>query len=472
MSALKKGSELILKIESLAFGGKGVARVNDFVVFVANTLPKDIVLAKISHKKNSYAEAKCLQTLEESPLRIKPRCEYLPYCGGCQWQSLNYSSQLHYKRQQVVDSLERIGGFREINIAETIASEMLYSYRNKMEFSFSDRRWLLPNESCLDEKSTNFALGLHGPNQYAKVVDIDRCYLQSELSNAILREVKEFAQRSGFPPYSNKTHSGFWRFLVIREGKNTGEIMVNLVTSWENPQLMESLAITLIAKYPQIKSIVNNINSSRASVAFGEKERIIYGSDTILEKIGDFTFEISANSFFQTNTKQAERLYQKILEFADLKGDEIVYDLYCGIGTIAIFISKYVRKVVGIEIIEDAVRNAHRNCIRNGVKNCHFVLGDVKEELSNIEKLVIKFGRPHTVIVDPPRGGMHPKSVKELIKLAPNRIIYVSCNPTTMARDLKEFCEQRYKLQLVQPVDMFPHTAHIESITLLKTRLS
>jgi len=461
MVDIKRGSELTLRIESLAFGGKGVARVDGFVLFVSEALPGELVRVRVLKKKNSYAEARCLEVLESSSLRVEPRCQYFGLCGGCRWQNLHYQAQLEYKRQEVIDSLERIGGFKGIAVEETLPSEDIYFYRNKMEFSFSDRRWLTGDE---DQKPENFALGLHVPERYDKVLDIDQCYLQSESSNAILREVKEFALRSGLEPYSNKTHRGFWRFLVIREGKNTGETMVNLVTSREELKLMKELAARLVVKHPEIKSVLNNINSTRSSIAFGEREDLIYGRNTIIERVGDFSFEISANSFFQTNTRQTERLYQKVVELAGFQGAERVYDLYCGTGPITIFVSRYVKKVIGIEILEEAVRNAQGNCERNKVKNCYFVLGDVKDELPRIKD---SYGRPQVVILDPPRAGVHPKVLKRLLELAPERIIYLSCNPTTLARDLKVLCKERYRIEVVQPVDMFPHTYHIETVSLL-----
>lgn len=450
-----------MRIESLAFGGKGVARVDGFVLFVSETLPGELVRARVFKKKNSYAEARCLEVLESSSLRVEPCCQYFGLCGGCRWQNLHYRAQLEYKRQEVMDSLERIGGFKGIKVEETLPSEEVYFYRNKMEFSFSDRRWLTADE---DQKPIDFALGLHVPERYDKVLDIDQCYLQSESSNAILREVKEFALRSGLQPYSNKTHQGFWRFLVIREGKNTGETMVNLVTSRKEPELMKELATGLVTKHPEIKSVLNNINSTKSSVAFGEREDLIYGRNTILEKVGGFSFEISANSFFQTNTKQTERLYQKVLELAGFQGAETVYDLYCGIGPITIFVSSYVKKVIGIEVLEEAVRNAQKNCELNGVRNCHFVLGDVKDVLPRIKD---SYGRPQVVILDPPRAGVHPKVLRRLLELAPERIIYVSCNPTTLARDLKVLCGERYWIEAIHPVDMFPHTYHVEIVSLL-----
>jgi 23S rRNA (uracil1939-C5)-methyltransferase len=472
---IKKGGEVILKVDNLAFGGKGVARLNDFVIFVDSAIVGDTVKVKIVKKKKSYAEAKVLEVLEPSELRAKPECQHFGVCGGCKWQNLNYTSQLEFKRQNIVDSLERIGGLKNVKVENTLPSPEIYFYRNKIEFSFGDVEWkvsgisnkkLVMNGKGKLEVSgnDNTVLGFHVPERFDKILHINECFLQSKISNEILHTVRKLAVGSSLPAYSVKNHSGFWRFLVIREGKNTSEVMINIITTRFEEKLMKNLASSLIEKFPEIKSFVNNINSGKANIAFGEEEYLIYGTNSITEKLGKFRFEISANSFFQTNTHQTERLYSTVLKFADLKGDEIVYDLYSGTGTIAIYISESVKEVVGFEFVKNAVDNAFRNCEINGIKNCKFILGDIKEKL----KLHYE-NKPGVVIIDPPRDGMHKDVVKTVLDISPNKIVYVSCNPTTLARDLavmKDF----YEIEIVQPVDMFPHTFHIESVVKMRRR--
>jgi len=463
---VRRGEEIVLKIEDVAYGGLGVARVDGVVVFVEKGLPGQTVRARVVKKKSDYLTARILEVLEPADYEIPPQCSHFGVCGGCKWQNVTYEKQLEFKQKIVQDSLQRIGGFYGLSVQPTRPSPDVFFYRNKMEFSFSDRRWLLSNQEQ-EEKPKDFALGLHVPRRYDKIVDIDACYLQSEESNALLNLVKEFAMTSGLSPWSTADHTGFWRHLVIREGKHTGQRMVNVVTSEKDEAVMARLSGRILESKISISSFVNNINRSKGSTAFGEEEWTVWGEPLIREKLGDYDFEISANSFFQTNTRQAERLYDTVIELADFSGEEIVYDLYSGTGTISIYISKLVRKVLGIEVIEAAVQDARRNKALNQVENVEFVLGDVKDEMKRMEELVDVVGRPDVLIVDPPRAGLHPKSVQAIQKLAPEKMVYVSCNPTTLARDLAEW-KNRYTLRQVQPVDMFPHTYHIETVVLLE----
>ncbi len=496
-----KGQDIELTIEDFAFEGKSLSRLDGFVIFVYGAVPGDTVLAKILRVKKSFAEARVIQIMAQSPLRTTPKCKYFGTCGGCKWQNLNYQSQLEFKRQNVIDALERIGNFREIGVNPTLGSEDIYFYRNKMEFSFGNERWLTQEElKAKDEKrKTNverkevedgshlqppldFALGLHVPERFDKVLDIDECWLQSELSNQILNTVREFGKSKNlsihstkpeaYPPLAEKTHTGYLRNLVIREGKNneTLEVMVNLVTSEDKPEIMGDLCNTLIKRLPQITTVVNNITTRKSQVAVGDYERVYYGDGVITDRVGDFRFRISANSFFQTNTKQAEKLYATARDLAQLQPTDVVYDLYSGAGTIAIYISKSVKKVIGIEMVEIAITDARRNAGLNGVVNCFFLEGDLKDKLTKDTRWVTEHGKPDVVMVDPPRSGIHPKVVREILQLAPSRIVYVSCNPTTQARDLKTLCEGKYRLDVVQPVDMFPHTYHIENVVRLTLR--
>ncbi len=471
---MKKGDYLELNIESYAFEGKGISRIKkddgdekNYVVFVQGSYPGDKVNAKITKIKKSFAEAKAAEILIPSRERVETRCKYFGICGGCKQQDLSYKAQIKYKQQQVDEIFKKLGGFTDFEILPIIPSENIFFYRNKMEFSFSDKRWLLENEINSESKHDNsFALGLHIPNIYDKVLDIDICYLQSELSYKILNFTREFFKSKNILPYSTRTHSGFLRNLVIRQAYHTKDLMVNLVTADEDNDLMKVYANELLKNFPEITTIVNNINQKKASVAIGDYEKIYFGEGFITDMIGEYTFRISANSFFQTNTLQAEKLYHTTLDFAELKGDEIVYDLYSGAGTIAIYISKYVKEVYAFESVESAIEDAKVNAELNEIKNVNFFNADLyKSFLPLIEEK--KIPKPSIVILDPPRSGLHKNTVEDVIKINPEKIVYVSCNPTTQARDIKLFPEAGYKLIKMRPVDMFPHTFHIENVALL-----
>lgn len=469
-TAIKKGAELELRVESLAFGGRGVCRLNGFVIFVEDALPGQKVQARIFRKRKGYAEARALQMLEPSSEEVLPRCAHFGECGGCRCQNLDYAAQLKYKQQQVTESLERIGGFQTVEVRPTLSSPDLYYYRNKMEFSFGDQRWLSHQEIERNAitKPRDFALGLHVRGRYDKILDLDECHLQSARSVELLHFVRRFALGSGWPPYTTRGHTGFWRHLVIREGKQTGETMVNLVTA-DVPQAfpaVEELGREIAANFPDVTTAVHNINRKKAQVAAGDEERVLFGPGYIKEKIGDGLFRISANSFFQTNTRAGEALYQQVRELGAFSGHETVYDLYAGAGIISIIIADQVKRVVGFELVEEAIADAVRNCELNGVTNCAFVQGDLKDALVPAEARR-QWGPPDAMIFDPPRAGLHEKVLRAVLKLGPQRIVYVSCNPTTFARDVKGLCEGPYRLDVVQPVDMFPHTAHIEVVSRL-----
>jgi len=460
---LKKGGLIELEITGMAFGGKGIAKVDGFTVFVEHAVPLDRVTARVLKKKKSFAEAVVVEILESSPYRIKPPCEYSGFCGGCKWQFLQYDRQLDYKRQHVEESIEHIGLIKGLPVYPAIPSEKIFGYRNKMEFSCSDRKWLLPSDFATGEKSTGFAMGLHVPGTFDKVLDIRACLLQPEAGNMILEDAKAFMKNSGAPPYGIKSHEGFWRFLMLRNSAANKNWMVNIITSAENRRIVEPLAAMLTEKYPGVVSVINNITSSKAAVATGEYEIFLAGSHYIKDKLGDFEFEISANSFFQTNTPGAEILYGKVKEFAGLTGRETVLDLYSGTGTIPVFLSADAGQITGLEIVGSAVSDAEKNCRTNGISNCKFVLGDIRESLSKIGN------KPDVMIIDPPRAGMHKDVVKQVSDMAPRRIVYVSCNPATLARDLF-LLKEHYEVREVQPVDMFPHTWHIESVARLEKR--
>lgn len=457
---LKKGQILELKIEKLAFGGHGLVRVNGFAVFVERAVPGDEVRAKIFRKKRNHAEGRVIDLITPSPFRVMPPCRYSGFCGGCPWQVLDYEKQVVFKREHVVESMEHIGRFEGIRVLPVIPSDQRFEYRNKMEFSFSDRRWLLPEELSRADISKDFALGLHVPGTFHKVLDIDACLLQGNLGNKILGEVRSYVRQSGIPPYGLKSHQGFWRFLMLRHSLRYDTWMVNIVTSEGQTSWLQPLADHLGEKYENITSFVHNVNTRRASIAVGERERLVAGESFIRDRIGRFEFEISSNSFFQTNTAGAECLYEIVKDYARLTGHETVVDLYSGTGTIPIFLSDGAAEIIGIEISESAIRNAQKNCEINRIDNCHLICGDIKAGLKQVKK------QPHVLIVDPPRAGMHPDVVKVVCSLAPAKIIYVSCNPASLARDLAMLKED-YHVVEIQPVDMFPHTYHIECVARL-----
>ncbi len=466
---VQKGQEIDLDIDGLAFGGQGIGRFNDMVVFVDRAIPGQRIRARVYRLRQSYAEARLLEVVRQSSLYTEPACTHFGECGGCALQHLEYVEQIKAKREQVCDSLERLGGFAGVEVAATLPSPDVYFYRNKMEFSFSRQRWLSPTEMESIEQAADESvfLGLHAKRFYDKIVHVDDCFLLHPKTNEIMREVREFARRSGLPAYSTLSHDGFWRFLVMRHAKSTDELMVNLIVSHYDSDLASDFTRLISSRFAEVSSLLYSVSTSRAGVAFAEKEYLLAGKRCIVEKIGRLEFEISSGSFFQTNSRQAQRLYEVVVDYAQLSDSETVYDLYCGAGTISLYLSDRAKRVIGFEAVESAIADARRNARRNGINNCEFVLGDLRDRLSETERVLAEFGKPDVLIIDPPRGGMHPKTVQAVLKLSPQRIVHVSCNPTTLARDLKILCESQYRLVKVQPVDMFPHTAHIEVVAKL-----
>jgi 23S rRNA (uracil1939-C5)-methyltransferase len=449
---IKKKDIVELEISDLAYGGTSVAKVNGFVILVYGGIPGDVVKAEITNKKPNYAEAKVLQIVKESELRTRPICSHFGLCGGCTWQNLKYEEQLKFKTRQVKQSLKHIGGFDDPPVQDALGSENEFYYRNKMEYAFSPH----PEKKLI--------LGLHPRNRFDLVFDLEECFLQSEMANKIVDFTRSFARDKNIPAYNPKDQSGLLRYLMIREGKNTDSTMVNLVTYKGDFPPAKEFSDGLFSNFPSVKSIVRNINPKLAQIARGEIEEVLGGERVITEKLADYTFEISSNSFFQTNSRQAENLYGVVLIMADLQGEEEILDLYCGNGTISILLSSKSKKVIGVESVEEAVQNAKRNAELNEINNCEFISGETKKVLKDFEQ---DNRVPHLVVIDPPRAGLHPRGIKSLLSLRPPKIVYVSCNPTTLARDLKIFCEQDYRLENVQPVDMFPHTYHIESVAKL-----
>ncbi|MFW6052719.1 MAG: 23S rRNA (uracil(1939)-C(5))-methyltransferase RlmD [Desulfosalsimonas sp.] len=460
---VKKKQEIKLDITGIAFGGRGIAKVDGFAVFVDGAVPGDTVSARIVKKKKNYAEARVTEVLNPSDDRIEPPCRYSGWCGGCKWQFLKYERQLEYKQNHVREALEHIAGISGVTVHPVLPSEKVFGYRNKMEFSFSDRRWLLPEELGRPDILKDFALGLHVPGTFDKILDIDACMLQPEKGNRILNDVRDFVRSSGLFPYGLRSHAGFWRFLMLRHSVAENMWLVNVVTSSENSRALRSLADYLISAHDDIAGVVNNITASKAAVAAGEYEIPVAGRQFLKERLGRFEFEISANSFFQTNTLQAEKIYETVRRFAGLAGGETVLDLYTGTGTIPIWLCEDAGEIIGLEMAASAVADAEKNCRKNSIENCRFIAGDIRRTISEIEK------QPDVIIIDPPRAGMHKDVVKAVISISPEKIVYVSCNPATLARDLLMLAGH-YRVAEIQPVDMFPHTYHIEAVANLEKR--
>ena len=465
---VKKGDEISVRIIELSSEGKGISKLEDgFVIFSTGTLPGDEALIKILKKKTSYAEAKLVEIIIPSGYRTEPVCSYFGVCGGCKLQNYEYEKQSEHKSDVVKNALERIGGFKNINVPDTLKCDEVFFYRNKMEYSFSDDEWM--TEKDLDQKKELFALGLHVPKFHSKIINIQKCWLQSEASNDILNFTRDFFKNRNVSVYSTKTQSGFLRFLILRQSKNTNDFMINLITFDYDVQLMKEYSEQLIKNFPYITTIINSISQKKAQVAVGDTEKILTGSGFIYEKLKsisgkEYLFKISPQSFFQTNTLQAENLFNTVISFGEFKKEDKVLDLYCGAGSISIFISDMVKKVFGVEIVNDAIEDAYINTELNKADNIEFTCSDIKEFIEGNEN-VREFNK---LILDPPRAGLHPKICEVLSETNFEKIIYVSCNPHTQARDLQIICSKgKYAIDKIQPVDMFPHTYHIENVVSL-----
>lgn len=464
--ALKKGTEVELTVESTAFKGKGVAKYDGIAVFVPGTAPGDIIKARITRKKKSFREAKVLEILQPSPKRIEPKCSHANVCGGCTWQHLPYTEQVKHKEQHVRDHMERIAHIDPDIVQQIVKCDSEFYYRNKMEYSFGTKRWLTEEEIQRDEyvDDTAFAAGLHAPGRFDKILNLKECHLQDPVSYQILDFVRNHCIQNQIPAFDTYKKEGFMRHLVIRNSHFTDDLMVNLVTFRDEPETVNQLKDELLKEFPQITTIVNNVNDQPNPTAVGRFENVLYGPGFIVDKIGNHSFKIHANAFFQTNTRQAEKLYSVARDFAELDNGGHLFDLYCGVGTLSLYMADKADKVTGIEIVDVAIENARFNAKENNVENTEFVLGDMKDTFN--DEFLDKNGRPDCVITDPPRSGMHPDVVEQLCNLDVNRLVYVSCNPSTMARDLKEL-KEFYTIDAVQPVDMFPQTYHIEAVAKL-----
>ncbi len=463
-----KGDVLTLTVADIAEKDQCFGRLdNGMAVMVSGMLAVgDRVSAKIKKVRQRYLEAILVELLEPSSDRTTPLCAYFGVCGGCKLMHIRYEAQLLYKQKKVKDALEHIGDFSAPPLHQAQAASTPFYYRNKIEFSFSNMRYLLPDELSLAELSRpkEFALGFHAPGNFEKVIDIDYCYLAKEVMNRALVLTRSFAMTNALVPYAAKAHTGFLRNLVVRFSENKEEVMVNLVTSWHDEALMQRYRVHLEAGMDAEKlTVVNNVTERHNNVATGDAEYTLSGAGYITERLGGLDFRISANSFFQTNSSQAELLYRSILEVARLNPEDTVYDLYCGTGTITLTLAQHCRQAIGLEVVESSINDARSNATLNGIGNAAFLKVDLKDFHSILEALEA-FDAPRVIITDPPRAGMHPKALSTMLRLRPERIVYVSCNPASLARDGKEIALYGYTLVSVQPVDMFPHTSHIESV--------
>ena len=464
---IKKGSEVNLTIDSLSYGGKGISRYDGIVIFTNNVLPGQTIKAKIIKKKKTYLEAIPIEIIKESPFKQKEKCNHFYDCGGCKTQDLKYEEQINQKENQIIEALNHLGKIDVKEIEPIIKSNIIYEYRNKMEFSFSNSRWLINNEKGLkNEKPKDFALGLHPPRRFDKIVDVDNCDIQTKLANKILALIKKESIENKLAPYDIINHTGFIRNVVIKHPKYSDQVMINIITAYKQDELLMPIVSKLKKISPNIKSIINTINDKKSDSAYGMPQNLLYGENFIVEHLNEFEFEISADSFFQTNSIQALNMYEYVRDECNLSNSEIVYDFYCGTGTISIFVAKNAKKVYGFEIVESAIKDAKKNALKNKVKNIEFYCGDLSKMLQNYSELIEK-NPCDVLILDPPRAGLHPKTLKEVLKINPKKIIYVSCNPTTQARDVREFINSNYIMGKVQPIDMFPHTHHIECVITL-----
>ncbi len=470
MARKKQNYPLIegLEITTLAAEGKAMGRWNDQVVFVPMTVPGDVVDVQIRIKRRRFMEGVVVNYRKHSDQKINPFCSHFGVCGGCKWQNLGYDEQLRFKTEQVRDQLTRIGKIELPEIRPCLGSARTQFYRNKLEFTFADRRWMTYEEIADQGKeiAPEPALGFHIPNMFDKVLDIEKCWLQADPSNAIRLELKRFCVEQGYTFYNAREHSGLMRNVVIRTA-STGEIMVLVVFGCNDKERIEALMSHLQRTFPAITSLIYMVNT-KWNDSLGDQEPILFaGKDHILEQMEGLKFKVGPKSFYQTNSEQAYELYKVARDFADLKPEETLYDLYTGTGTIANFCASRCKKVVGIEYVPEAIEDAHVNSALNGIDNTSFYAGDMKAVLN--DEFVARNGRPDVIILDPPRAGVDEPVIEVILRAAPERIVYVSCNPATQARDLA-LLDTAYRVKAVQPVDMFPHTHHVENVVKLTRR--
>lgn len=469
MSRKKKALPLYPSVEvvTVAAEGKAIAKVDNMVVFVPYVVPGDIIDIQVTRKKNSYAEGKAVRFEKYSENRCEAFCEHFGICGGCKWQILPYSEQLKYKQDQVSNDLTRIGHIEIPEIQPILGSEKTQFYRNKLEFTFSNKKWLTLEQINSGEVFEYMdAVGFHIPGMFDKVLDIDKCWLQDDISNQVRNFVRDYCHEKGYTFFNLKFKGGLMRTLIIRTS-TTGELMVIVVFYEDDKEAQEDILNAIAHRFPQITSLLYILNE-KANDTITDQEVLTWrGNDYIYEEMEGLKFKIGPKSFYQTNSEQAYNLYKVARDFAGLTGDELVYDLYTGTGTIANFVAKQARKVVGIEYVEDAIEDAKVNSLNNKIDNTLFYAGDMKDILT--QEFINEHGKPDVIITDPPRAGMHEDVVNVILFAEPQRIVYVSCNPATQARDLN-LLDEKYKVVKVQPVDMFPHTHHVENVVLLERK--
>lgn len=463
----KKNKNIILEnIKLVSAGSKGVAvgkTLEGKTVLVSGAVPGDVVNARVRKSKSNYYEAEMVEIVEKSPFRVEPRCIHFGVCGGCKWQNLAYEKQLEFKQDEVYNHIKRIAGIEDFETLPILGSEEQYFYRNKMEFSFSNARWLTQYEISAEENYGNRdALGFHIPGMWSKILDLKECYLQEDPSNAMRLAIRNYAVDNGLEFFDVRNQSGFLRTVMFRQNSR-GEWMV-LFQLFRKEKNQEKLFDFLLEKFPEIKTLMFAINSKQNDSLYDQDVEIYSGPGFLMEEMEGLRFKIGPKSFFQTNYKQALNLYQKTLEFADLKGDEVVYDLYTGTGTIAQYVARKAKHVIGIESVQESINSAIEHAALNGLDNCTFYCGDMKEIFN--DEFIAQHPKADVLITDPPRDGMHQKVVEQILKIAPEKIVYVSCNSATQARDLA-LMKDHYQLVKILPVDMFPQTHHVENIALL-----
>lgn len=452
-----------IEIVDIAEEGKGVAKREGLVIFVDRAIPGDIGDVEVFRKKKSFLEGRMINITKASDSRVEPFCSHFGICGGCKWQHMSYESQLKFKQQAVENALQRIGGVEISSIEPILPSANTVYYRNKLEFTFSNKRWLTDLSQGIDADELP-ALGFHVPRRFDKILQIDHCYLQEDPSNAIRNEVDRFAKQNLISYYDIREHTGSLRNLIIRTS-STGEIMVVVAFAYASPEEIEALMSHLASNFPQITSLMYVINQKKNDTIFDLDVMLYRGRDYIQEKMEGLYFKIGPKSFYQTNSLQAYELYKIARDYANLSGDELVYDLYTGAGTIANFVASQARKVIGIEYVPTAIEDAKFNSEYNNVDNTEFFAGDMKDVLT--ADFVQEHGVPDVIITDPPRAGMHPAVVDRILEIAAKKIVYVSCNASTQARDIAVL-SQKYTVSRIRPVDMFPHTQHVENVVLLE----
>lgn len=469
MIPVKKGQVLELKIEDLVYGGLGLAKVNGYVIFVDNSVPGQKILAEVKKTRSDYGKAKLLKVVQQSEIEETPQCKYFYHCGGCKYQNIKYEYQKKFLKKQIEDIFNKLGNIKRIKINDIIPSKKIYRYRNKMEFAFSDKRWIADFDK---EKPLNFALGLRAPNNYYKAIDIDDCLIAPEEAQFILKAFREFALKNNIPCYNQKTHQGLLRHLVIRKGYMTDEVMINLVINSIDEKwidIFRPFVETIKNGLSNLESFTISCYTGLAGIVDAEKYYTLFGRDYIHEKIAGLQYKISPLSFFQTNSETVEDLYTVIKNYADLNGNQIVWDLFSGIGTISLYIADKAKSVFGFEVRQDSIKYAKLNAKDNGINNVEFFEVDLSRPSKFFSQILKEIPSPDVMITDPPRSGMSPKLIKEIIKISPPKIVYVSCKPSTQARDISLLInEGNYKLIEIQPVDMFPHTPHVETVAKLE----